>query len=52
MKFSGIVGQFADHLVALPCAVATIIHQICGSITASIFAKKMDAENAKLGKQA
>lgn len=49
---AGIVGQFADHLVALPCAVATIIHQICGSITASIFAKKMDAENAKLGKQA
>lgn len=38
----GLAGQFANPLTALPCAVATIVHQISGSILASILAKNAD----------
>lgn len=40
----GLAGQFADPLAALPCAVATIVHQISGSILAGILAKRADKE--------
>ena len=44
----GLAGQFADPLTALPCAVATIVHQICGSIIAATFAKTVkDEEEVK-----
>lgn len=42
----GLAGQFADPLAALPCAVATIVHQISGSILAGILAKRADKEEA------
>ena len=40
----GLAGQFSDPLAALPCAVATIVHQISGSILAGILAKRADKE--------
>lgn len=42
----GLAGQFADPLAALPCAVATIVHQISGSVLAGMLAKGADREEA------
>ncbi len=36
----GLAGQFANPLVALPAVIATVIHQISGSVLASFFSKE------------